>query len=575
MNIQESKTLDSLLKVIYKNLSQKQINKLSGKIKSIFKKKIHNERNKNLWNENDFFLICYADSIIKKNQKNFKTLNLFVKRYCKSFSFLHILPFFPSSSDDGFAVIDYKKIDDEHGDWIDFKNISKNFKIMTDLVINHCSASNRLFYNFLNKIEPGIDFFISSEKKFNGISKVVRPRTSKLSKTIEINGKKKYVWCTFSHDQVDFNFKNHNVLLFFLNIIKFYFDSGTSAIRLDAVAFLWKEIGTRCINLPETHSIIRLIRFLAEYYKSDSIIITETNIPSNENLSYFGNNNEAHCIYNFSLAPLLIHSIISGSSFYLKKWSRSMPPAQQGNAYLNFLSTHDGIGMRPLEGIIPDEELQKFFKTLQKSGAFLSYRASNKKDNVYEVNTTLLDALSQTYYGEDNYTVKRFILAHQILFSMEGIPAVYIQNLIGSKNDIKKYRETKSYRSVNRKNWDYDDLLKRLNNISSANHKIFKSLSNLIYVRKKQPAFHPNATQFTLQLEDHLFGIWRQSIDRSQSIFCVSNLTKYKKKFFLYNINLIATDDWFDILKNKKIKSINTEILLQPYQSIWITNKKI
>lgn len=252
-----------------------------------------------------------------------------------------------------------------------------------------------------------------------------------------------------------------------------------------------------------------------------------------------------------------------------------MPPAQQGNAYLNFLSTHDGIGMRPLEGIIPDEELQKFFKTLQKSGAFLSYRASNKKDNVYEVNTTLLDALSQTYYGEDNYTVKRFILAHQILFSMEGIPAVYIQNLIGSKNDIKKYRETKSYRSVNRKNWDYDDLLKRLNNISSANHKIFKSLSNLIYVRKKQPAFHPNATQFTLQLEDHLFGIWRQSIDRSQSIFCVSNLTKYKKKFFLYNINLIATDDWFDILKNKKIKSINTEILLQPYQSIWITNKKI
>ena len=521
-----------------------------------------------------FFLISYADSVTKKNQKNLKTLNSFLDKYCKDFNFVHILPFFPSSSDDGFAIIDYKKVDSKHGDWNDFKKISSKFKVMIDLVINHCSASNELFKNFLNNDEPGLEFFIY-RRKSNGISKVVRPRTSNLLKEIKTKSKKGYVWCTFSHDQVDFNFKNPKVLIFFLNIIKFYLDSGALALRLDAVAFLWKEEGTKCINLPETHSIVRLIRFLIQNYSPDSILITETNIPSEENLSYFGNNNEAHCIYNFSLAPLLIHAIISGNSFYLKKWSRSMPPAQIGNTYLNFLSTHDGIGMRPLEGIIPDRELKKFFKILQKSGGFLSFRSSNSKENVYEVNTTLLDAFSNTFDGKDIYKIRRFILSHEILFCMEGIPAVYFQNLIGSNNDKKKFKKTKSYRSVNRRNWDFDNLVKKLKTPDSQNFKIYKELIRLIALRKKQPAFHPNATQFTLQLEESLFGVWRQSIDRSQSIFCISNLTKFKQKISLHDINLISTNEWYDILKNKRIKNINARIYLLPYQSMWISNKLV
>ncbi len=573
MNELNLRILNNYLSSIYKNKNLKEIEKLANEIRDIFNKSSKKKFKKQFWSQKDFFLITYADSIVKKNQKNFKTLNVFLNKYCKDFEFLHILPFFPSSSDDGFAVVDYKEIDNKNGDWEDIKKLSRNFKLMVDLVINHCSSSNNLFKNFLKNIEPGSDYFISSEKKINGLSKVVRPRTSKLFKEVKIDGKRKYVWCTFSHDQVDFNFKNSKVLIYFLKIIKFYLDNGISALRLDAVAFLWKENKTSCINLPETHNIVRLIRLLVENYSSNSIVVTETNIPSDQNLSYFGNNNEAHCIYNFSLAPLLIYSIISGSSFYLKKWSRSMPPAQSGNAYLNFLSTHDGIGMRPLEGIIPEIELSKFFKTLEKSGAFLSYRSSKNKENVYEVNTTLLDAFSQTYDGKDNHRLKRFLLAHEIMFSMEGIPAVYFQNLVGSRNDIKKLKKTKYFRSVNRKNWDFDDIKKKIESTSSVNNKIYNSILKLILLRKKQPSFHPNATQFTLQLEDYFFGIWRQSIDRSQSIFCVSNLSKNKKKLFLHDINLISTDSWFDILNNKKIDNINSEILLHPYQSVWITNK--
>ena len=560
---------------IYSNdLSKKQINNLFLNIKSIFTQPMKRSKNK-LWSEKDFLLITYADSIKKNNQKNFTTLNSFLKKYCKEFSYIHILPFFPFSSDDGFAVEDYKKIKIEHGSWKDLKKITKTFDIMVDLVINHCSSNNKLFKNFLEDKNPGKDFFINSEKKFPKSNKIVRPRSSDLSKKVLVDGKNTYVWCTFGHDQVDFDFRNPNVLLYFFEIIKFYLDQDIKALRLDAVAFLWKELGTRCINLPQTHNIIRLIRLIIDRFYNKTLVITETNIPSHENLTYFGNNNEAHCIYNFSLAPLLIHAVVSGNSFYLKKWSRGMPPAQENNSYLNFLSTHDGIGMRPVEGILPENEIQKYFNFFKKQGGLFSYRTNAGKKSVYEVNITLLEAFKECYDGKDKFVLERFILAHTILFSMEGIPAIYIQNYLGSKNDNAKVKKTNSFRSINRRNWNFDSLVKILKNKSNINSKILHSLNRLMVLRKKQIAFHPNATQFTLQLGDIFFGIWRQSIDRSQSIFCISNLTNVKQKISLLDINLISTNNWFDILSNKKIKNIGDELLFKPYQTFWITNKKI
>ena len=562
----------SYLHSIYaKNLKEIEIDQISKKICSLFvNKKISK---KNLWSEKDFFLITYADSVKKKKVKNLISLGNFLNKYCKEFSFVHVLPFFPYSSDDGFAVKDFKKVNSEHGDWDDFKKISSSFKTMIDLVINHCSSENRLFKDFLNGSSLVSDFFIVSNEKFKESEKIVRPRSSDISKKINLNDKTKYVWCTFSHDQVDFNFKNPEVLIYLIEIMKFYLDKNVKALRLDAVAFIWKQLGSSCINLPQTHEIIRLLRLIIDNFYSDVLVITETNIPSHENLSYFGNNNEAHCIYNFSLAPLLIHSIISGNGKYLKRWSRSMPPAQEKNSYLNFLSSHDGIGLRPLEGILPEKEIKNYINFFRKQGALFGLRKNKKKESVYEVNITLLDAFKESYLGNDSFGIKRFILAHTILFSMEGIPAVYIQNLVGSKNDYTKVKKTGSNRSINRKNWEFKLLEEKLKNKKSINHKIFNHLKEIISIRKKQPAFHPNATQFTLQLEDDFFGIWRQSIDRSQSIFCVSNLTNSLKKISLLNINLILTNEWFDIISKKKINNLKGNITLKPYQTYWLTNK--
>ena len=564
------------LYLIYsKELNKTDIENFFFKINKIFKFKKSVKKKNQLWDEKDFFLITYADSIIKQNQANLKTLCIFLNKYCKVFKYVHILPFFPYTSDDGFAVKDYKKIEKRHGNWNDLKKITDDFKIMSDLVINHCSSENKLFINFLKGKKPESNFFISLEKNIKGLSEVVRPRSSDLLKKVYVNGAEKYVWCTFSHDQVDFNFKNLEVLIYFIEVIKFYLDKNIKAIRLDAIAFLWKELGTKCINLKQTHEIIRLLRFIIEYFYNDVLLITETNIPSHENLSYFGNNNEAHSIYNFTLAPLLINAIISGNSFYLKKWSRSMPPAQENNSYLNFLSSHDGIGMRPIEGILPSEEIDKYLKFLQKQGGLLTYRSNKNNKTVYEVNITLFDALKKTYFEEDDFSIKRFTLAHTIMFAFEGIPAVYIQNFIGSDNDYLKVKKTGINRSINRKNWDYTDLCKKLDSKSSVNFKIYGALSNIIIIRKKQKAFHPNATQFTLQLNDDFFGLWRQSIDRSQSIFCISNLTKQEKKISMFDINLISTDSWYDLLSKKKIKVDDNELIFLPYQTMWITNKKM
>ena len=570
-----SEKVKKYLSQIYSdNLNTKQINNLFLNIKSIFNKEIKKSE-KDLWSENDFLLITYADSVFKPNQKNLITLSQFLKKYCKEFNFIHILPFFPFSSDDGFAVIDYKKIKTEHGKWKDLKKITNSFKIMTDLVINHCSSKNKLFKNFLENKDPGRDFFIKSEKKFPKSQKIVRPRSTDLSKKVLFKGKNTFVWCTFGHDQIDFNFKNPNVLIYFLEVIKFYLDQNIKALRLDAVAFLWKELGTSCINLSQTHNIIRLIRLIIDNFYKEILIITETNIPSHENLTYFGNNNEAHCIYNFSLAPLLIHAIVSGNSFYLKKWSRGMPPAQEKNSYLNFLSTHDGIGMRPIEGILPQNEIVKYLIFFKKQGGLFSYRSDKGEKSVYEVNITLLEAFKESYSGKDKLIFERFILAHIILFSMEGIPAIYIQNFLGSRNDNVKVKKTKSQRSINRKNWNFEYLQKKIENKSSINSKILGSLNNLIALRKKQVAFHPNATQFTLQLGDNFFGLWRQSIDRSQSIFCISNLTNKSQKISLLDVNLISTNNWFDLLTKKKIKNIGDDLFFKPYQTFWITNKKV
>jgi len=529
----------------------------------------------NNWNEQDIAVITYADTLLDADKKPLTVLHQFAKDYLTDVaSILHILPFFPYSSDDGFSVIDYLAVNESHGDWADIKAISGDFKLMSDLVLNHMSARSWWFDNYKNGLAPGKGYFYEAEQDLD-TSKVVRPRTSPLLNEVETVDGKRYVWCTFSPDQVDLNFANPEVLIEFANIILQYLQHGVKVFRLDAVAFLWKTPGTSCIHLQETHEVIKVLRVLIEHHSPDAIVITETNVPNRENLTYFGNGNEAHMIYNFSLPPLLIYTLITGNCRHLKSWIMSMPPAQNGTTYFNFIASHDGVGLRPLDGLLSDEEKHHMVETMQQFGAKVSYRRTEEgEDKPYEINISLFDALKGNVDGADTHQIQRFICAHTIMLALEGVPAFYIHSLFGTENDMYRLENTGNNRSINRAKWDINTLLNQLGDKASHHHQVFNALKNRITIRKQQKAFHPNATQFTLHFGTEIFGFWRQSIDRQQSIFCIYNISNKMQIIPLIDINLIGTDQWVDLITGNKIEDLQQQITLKPYESLWLSNVK-
>lgn len=530
----------------------------------------------NHWSEQDMVLITYGDSLIANGEKPLQTLSHFMDEHLgDSINSVHILPFFPYSSDDGFSVIDYSSVNESLGDWDDISAIASKRKLMADLVINHCSSRSAWFENFIKGEGKGHDYFFTAEPE-EDLSKVVRPRTSPLLRETETADGTKFVWCTFSHDQVDLDFRNPEVLLAFVSIIRQYLDAGVKIFRLDAVAFLWKIAGTKSINLPQTHETIRLLRTLIEHAVEDAVIITETNIPNTQNLTYFGNANEAHAIYNFSLPPLLVNTLITGDCLYLKRWLMSMPPAQHGTFYFNFIASHDGIGLRPAEGLLSDDELTTLVNTMQNFGGRISWRTGETgEQKAYEINIALYDALQGTVKGQDKHGLERFICAHAIMFGLEGVPGIYVHSMLGTRNDYEKLKHTHHNRSINRHRWDYPELAALLDKPYNEHKKVLDKMRSLIDVRIKQPAFHPNAVQFVLHLGLQMFGFWRQSQDRQQSIFCISNITDEFQELPLSEVNLIVTDEWFDLISGDIIDDTETSLNLAPYQTVWLTNYRV
>ncbi|MEP5837481.1 MAG: sugar phosphorylase [Marinobacter sp.] len=533
------------------------------------------ERHQNLWDEGDNLLITYGDSIVDGDATPLHTLHQFLDEHLKgTISGVHILPFFPYSSDDGFAVMDYSSVNPSLGDWDDITAIANDYRLMSDLVLNHASSRSLWFDNFKQRRNPGKDYFFEGDPAAD-LSAVVRPRSSPLLTEVETADGVRHVWCTFSADQVDLNFANPAVLLEFAGIVRDYLERGVRLFRMDAVAFLWKLPGTPSVHLPQTHEIIKLLRTLIEHHTADAVVITETNVPNRENLTYFGNANEAHLIYNFSLPPLLVYTLVSGDCRHLKTWMMSMPPAQAGTAYLNFIASHDGIGLRPLDGLLEQADIDGLVQCMRDFGARVTTRRAREGyDKPYEINVSLFDALQGTRAGgRDALQVDRFVCAHAIMLALEGIPALYIHSLFGTENDEQRVEHTGNNRSINRHIWKQSELYAALADDRCHHKTVFQKMTGLLNVRSAQSAFHPNATQFTLHLGTEVFAFWRQSVDRSQSIFCLYNVTDSTQVLNLSDINLIGTECWRDLVSGRDYNDLTARMQLAPYQAVWLTNR--
>ena len=567
----DQKKIISILKKIYRQILTKQnIDLLKNEIVQLiedFNKK--NQVNKINISEKTSLVISYGDNIYSSQSSSMKIFQkFFQKNLEKLFDTIHFLPFYPSSSDSGFAVKDHYQIDKKIGNWSDLKKISKSKKIMADVVINHASARGLWFKNFLKRKKPGKDYFLTVNSKFN-TSKVVRPRDHKLLKKIKIFEKNDYLWRTFSPDQIDLNFKNPSVLLRFIKIIIYLINNGVTIFRLDAIAYLWKQNGTKCINLSQTHEIIKLLRVVTSLLNVQTLIITETNLPEKENLSYFGKNNEANWVYNFSLPPLLIHAFLFENSSYLNQWSRKLPSTKYGNCYLNFIASHDGIGIRPTEGILNEKTLSSFLKRLKKNGSKFSYRkVQNKSKKVYEANITVFDALRKSDFDPKGlFFLERYVSAHAIMISFEGIPAVYFNSLFGKSNDEAKYIITGNNRDVNRYKWNFNNITTKLRDKKSKQSIFYRNIGALLEIKRKQKAFHPNASRININLGPKIFCFKRISKDKKQSIICMTNLSSK-----IQTPNFKKIGNYRDLLNSNLKFREGTALILKPFQTVWLTN---
>ena len=346
---------------------------------------------------------------------------------------------------------------------------------------------------------------------------------------------------------------------------------GVSIFRLDAIAYLWKESGTKCINLKQTHEIIKLLRIICNSLRNSPYLITETNLPEKENLSYFGKkNDQANWIYNFTLPPLLIHAFLFEDSSKLNQWMNKLPYTKLKNNYFNFIASHDGIGMRPVEGIMNKDNKDKFLKRLRKNGSKFSYRkVQNKSKKIYEANITVFDALKKSDYDpKGKFSLERFISAHSIMISFEGVPAIYFNSLFGTSNDEAKYIITGNNRDVNRYKWNYKNISKRLDNKDSKQSIFYQKISNLLIVKRKQKAFHPNASRHNINLGSNFFSFKRVSIDKNQTIICITNLSSKIQKTHLNKIY----HSWNNLI-GSKIEIKNKFLILKPFETIWLSNR--
>jgi glycosidase len=527
----------------------------------------------------DVILITYPDQVRAEGLPPLSVLEDFCQRELKGLiRYLHILPFYPSTSDDGFSITDYRRVDPAFGTWEDISRLSENFGLMIDAVLNHASVRSIWFQAFLRDEEPYRDFFIE-RTDLSGLESVVRPRTSPLFHRLGTPPLQKTVWTTFSEDQVDLNYRNHRVLLQMADLLLFYADRGASIIRLDAAAYLWKEAGTTCINLPRTHRIVQLLRAVVEEAAPGVLLATETNVSHAENISYAGNGeNEAHLIYNFALPPLVLHTFLAGDARTLSHWVDGLSAPGRKTAFLNFLASHDGIGLNAAREILTEAELQRLIQTTQDHGGYISLkRMPNGTTEPYELNINYFDALSNPF-GEEplDRLVARFLGAHAILLSLAGVPALYFHSLFGSRGWRDGVRQSGRNRAINRQKNERVVLERELAEGTGIRSRVFSGLTGLIRARASTPAFDPSSPQQTVSCGSAVFALLRTHPKTGRCVLCLHEVSGTKQMLDLDVESIfgpLAPDQALvDLVSGRRFSNPAADpVRLDPYQACWLT----
>lgn len=536
----------------------------------IFKYKSRIKSNEYKLSEKDVILITYGDQVNKDYEPSLQTLKGFMDKHLKGvINSMHILPFYPYSSDDGFSVVNYGAVDPKMGSWKEIEQISGDYRLMVDGVINHISQFSDWFKAYLAGDAYFQDFFIDVDPSID-LSKVVRPRALPLlSEFTDDEGKIRHIWTTFSKDQVDLNYKSHRVLRNVLDALFYYVEKGATLIRLDAIAFIWKEIGTECVHLEQTHELIQLMREVLHEVAPEVIIITETNVPHHENVSYFGSgDDEAQMVYNFALPPLLLHSVLTGDTKTLMQWAKTLTLPSDKVCFFNFTASHDGIGLRPIKGILTDEETQHLGNTVKSHGGLVSYKTdADGTESPYELNCSYIDALTHPDDSEE-LRYKRMLLAQGTVLAMPGVPGIYFHSLVGSRNYTDGVKHSGVNRTINREKYHIDWLEKELATQGSLPKKMLASYKRLISIRINEPSFNPFGKFEFLDLGDSIFAVDQHAVSKQERVIAIHNFSDQEVECELpENISLPLRDL---VVSSSITEMLSKSFTLKPYQMMWL-----
>ena len=464
------------------------------------------------WDERDAWLISYPDQFARAGETPLATLRDTLARHFEPWlNGVHVTPFFPWTSDDGFSVTDYLAVDPRYGSWADVEALADGRRLVVDGVINHLSAQSDWFRRFLAG-DPQVRGFFRTADPDADLSATARPRAHPLLTGFDGAGGPVWAWTTFSPDQVDLDYRTPELLLRVLDVLLTYVRRGAAVLRLDAVAYLWKEEGTASTNLPQTHALIRLVRSCVEAVDPSVLILTETNVPHEENVAYLGSAGapEAHLAYQFALPPLVLHAILTGDASRLRAWAEAIEPPPAGTSFLNFLASHDGVGVRPAEGILDAGELEVLVAATERGGGAVSRRAlPDGGTTVYELNTTWYSAVAAGHFAEA--ALRRHLASHAIMLALRGIPALYVQSLVAGENDRAAYASSGRPRVLNRRRFrDVDALAGALRSPATRAGAAWAGLRRMLESRAASPAFHPDGAQRVLDAPREVFAVERR-----------------------------------------------------------------
>ncbi|ASI91983.1 alpha-amylase family glycosyl hydrolase [Vibrio mediterranei] len=556
-NSQVKKDLQQILAGVY---SPAQLNELIPNLLNVIANQPEYVGKKQWVDQNDIMLITYGDSIKKQGEAPLHTLREFLNDNAADvLSAVHILPCYPYTSDDGFSVVDYWKINPELGDWQDVQSLSNNYDLMFDGVINHISKSSDWFQGYLKGEAQYREFFTEANPN-RDYSSVTRPRALPLLTTFETAHGTKHIWTTFSEDQIDLNFRCPEVFQKIAELLLFYAQQGASFIRLDAIGFMWKELDTPCIHQPQTHAIVQALRAFMSAVAPHVKLITETNVPHNDNISYFGNGeNEAHLVYQFPLPPLTLHTLQTGNSEKIVEWMSSLEPCSEQTTFFNFLASHDGIGVRPVEGILNKEQVDHLLSVVQTNGGRVSYKDNGDgTQSPYELNINYFDAIRDAN-ADDQTNLDRFMAAQSILISMAGVPGIYVHSLLGSGNDIEGLERLGYNRAINREKLERTDVETELANPESRRAQVLSRFKHILGIRKQQRAFAPSASQRVVATSEQLV-----TFVRDEQVLVAINISNQAVEL---DTNAVLKGVAHDLISGNDLSGVVT---VQPYQVMWL-----